>query len=304
MNIQQLRYFSKVYETNNFARAAEELYITRQALRKSILSLESDIGQQLFTNDSNILKPTIAAYDLYQASRGALRAFDELEQHMVESKERSEEIIRLGVSCGAEEVFPRKERLRFTEDYPGTFDVNSRLHTIESTPNAIYKMLLDGELDYGNTIDVSINDTLFDSQVACEGQIHLALRKDDPLADREEIYISDLVGRNFATQGPEYGIHRLIEEEAKRTGFELNIVMKGATQASMLRNVESGHSICYSYSQAKHPSIAPNVISIPFASPVMRWRYYSVCRKGMGDPYLLRYFAGKETAWGIDLLSS
>lgn len=303
MNIQQIKYFSKVYETSNYAHAAEQLFISRQALRKAIQSLESELGCELFVFKANALHPTMAAYDLYQASREALKAFDELEDHIKNAHDKDSGTIRFGVSYGADEVFSFEDRLLFTECLPGTIDVNSKLCTIEGTAQDVCGMLLDGRIDYANIIDVSINDSLFDYEVACEGGLYLAVRDDDPLACKDSVLISDLRGRNFGTQGDGFGIHRLLAYEAERAGFNLKVAFVGAMQSSMLRNVESGHTVCYAYSSEANTVIAPHVKMIPFDDPIMHWKYYSICRKSMGDPYLLRYFAGKETPWSIEALS-
>ena len=303
MNIQQIRYFSKVYETNNYARAAEQLFISRQALRKAIQSLELELGQELFVSHANALHPTGAAYDFYQASREALKAFGELEQHVKEMRGAGDKTINFGIAYGAFDVFSSDEKLLFTEPFPGTADINFRLRSTEGTAREIYDMVLDGRIDYGNVIDVSVNDALFDYEVAYEGSLYLAVREDDPLASRESVRISDLRGRNFGTQGPDFGIHRLLASEANKAGFELNVAFVGATQSTMLRNAESGHTVCYVYDPEGIETTAPHVKAVPFEAPVFHWRYYSICRKGVGDPYLLRYFAGKEVAWGIEALS-
>lgn len=303
MNIQQIRYFSKVYETSNYARAAEQLFISRQALRKAIQGLELELGQELFVSYSNVLHPTAAAYDFYQASREALKAFGELEEHVKGMRGLGDETINFGISYGAFDVFSFEERLLFTEPFPGTVDINFRLKSVEGTAREICDMVLDGRLDYGNVIDVSINDTLFDYEIACEGDLYLAVREDDPLASRESVQVSDLKGRNFGTQGPDFGIHRLLASEANKAGFELNVAFVGATQSTMLCNAESGHTVCYAYSPKGCEAVAPHVKAIPFKDPTLHWKYYSICRKGMGDPYLLRYFAGKEVDWGIEALS-
>lgn len=36
MDIQQIKYFSRVYEMRSFTQAADSLFISRQALRKSV----------------------------------------------------------------------------------------------------------------------------------------------------------------------------------------------------------------------------------------------------------------------------
>ena len=75
MDIQQIKYFSRVYEMRSFTQAADSLFISRQALRKSVARLAQEMGEPLFENRGNVLFPTSAADLLFSASRPVLSAF-------------------------------------------------------------------------------------------------------------------------------------------------------------------------------------------------------------------------------------
>ena len=53
MDIQQIKYFSRVYEMRSFTQAADSLFISRQALRKSVARLAQEMGEPLFENRGN-----------------------------------------------------------------------------------------------------------------------------------------------------------------------------------------------------------------------------------------------------------
>ena len=79
MDVKQLRFFRKVYESQNMQHSADELFITRQGLRHVIKALECEIGEPLFEVRKNRLEPTEAAHKLYQLSDGAIAAFEKVE---------------------------------------------------------------------------------------------------------------------------------------------------------------------------------------------------------------------------------
>jgi DNA-binding transcriptional LysR family regulator len=89
VDILHLRYFSSVYETLNFSHSAERLYISRQALRQAIRSIEVELCQPLFVNRSNKLWATRAADTLYQESCEVLRAYRNLENSVEVLKTQS-----------------------------------------------------------------------------------------------------------------------------------------------------------------------------------------------------------------------
>ncbi|MGN1406297.1 MAG: LysR family transcriptional regulator [Erysipelotrichaceae bacterium] len=53
MDIKQFKYFLKVAENGNLSKSARELFISQQALSKSIIKLEEELGAQLFERTYN-----------------------------------------------------------------------------------------------------------------------------------------------------------------------------------------------------------------------------------------------------------
>ena len=58
MNLSQLYYFRKLAEVQHYTKAAQELYITQPSLSASILSLERDLGIDLFQREGRGVKLT------------------------------------------------------------------------------------------------------------------------------------------------------------------------------------------------------------------------------------------------------
>jgi len=54
MNIGLARTFLMICETDNFAKAAEKIFITQSTVSTRIMSLESMLGQTLFTRNKSI----------------------------------------------------------------------------------------------------------------------------------------------------------------------------------------------------------------------------------------------------------
>ncbi|MGL5094233.1 MAG: LysR family transcriptional regulator, partial [Planctomycetia bacterium] len=60
MELQQLRYFLKVAEVENFTRAADVLAVSQPALSRAVASLEAELGRPLFERQGRRLALTDA----------------------------------------------------------------------------------------------------------------------------------------------------------------------------------------------------------------------------------------------------
>ena len=81
MNHRQLSYFLEVYKRQNITQAAKDLYISPQAISKTITMLESELGVKLFLHDKNKIIPTNEAAKLAIHAERIL-----LEYELIESK--------------------------------------------------------------------------------------------------------------------------------------------------------------------------------------------------------------------------
>ena len=64
MTIQQLTYLLEVYKTGSFSAAAKNLIISQSAVSNAVLSLEKEIGAQIFTRGQNGLTVTVQGEDV------------------------------------------------------------------------------------------------------------------------------------------------------------------------------------------------------------------------------------------------
>lgn len=96
MDIRSLAYFVSAAKNLNYSKAAEECFISRQALRQQIQNLETELQVTLFENNHNHLTLTPQGKILLENSKKLLQDFLDLQQMMKEiaSKKR---VIRLAV---------------------------------------------------------------------------------------------------------------------------------------------------------------------------------------------------------------
>ena len=294
MDIQQIKYFSRVYEMRSFTQAADSLFISRQALRKSVARLAQEMGEPLFENRGNVFFPTSAADLLFSASRPVLSAFAQMEAELNLGKLKSQGIVRFGQSVEASDVMTSGE-MRQVIDFSSTSElVTKGMRFTEANCVELRQQILEGDLDYASLIATVVNESLFDYDTAIGGRIHIAVRTDDPLAEKSFIRLEDLEGRPFTSQGAGFDVHDRLVEATEERGVKLNIVCTRSGLHNRLEMVQTGVTLTYAYRDLRFPRVAPDVVCIPLEEAPMKWFYCTIAKKGLGDPYLLRFFSGKE----------
>lgn len=166
MDIQQIKYFSRVYEMRSFTQAADSLFISRQALRKSVARLAQEMGEPLFENRGNVLFPTAAADLLFSTSRPVLSAFAQMEVELNLGKLKSQGIVRFGQSVEASDVMTSGE-MRQVIDFSSTSElVTKGMRFTEANCVELRQQILEGDLDYASLIATVVNESLFDYDTA------------------------------------------------------------------------------------------------------------------------------------------
>lgn len=96
MTLQQLRYASIIYETGQFSRAAQQLFVTQPSLTKAINELENELGFDLFIRTRKGVSITERGSEFIVYARQVLMQYGLLEQKFKSSTNFKQ---RFAVSC-------------------------------------------------------------------------------------------------------------------------------------------------------------------------------------------------------------
>lgn len=299
MEIHQIRYFSRVYELHNYAAAAEDLYLSRQGLHKSIRHLEGEVGQKLFDYDGASLRPTQAGVRLYQATRTLMRGFYEAEGALSDLQSQARGIVRYALCNGPRDFFTPEEAEKLER---ASFVVNEplpvTLHSRTCLPRDGLQGLLSGKYDYCSLVTDRANEEVYDVRWGKRGRVHALVPATSPLAKKSVLSIADLAAVPIALEGEGYVFTDILLDRARRIGFEPEVVHSGGGLTPCLAQALNGLAVTYSFLTAKEMGLPTHaVVSIPFEERFMRWGHAICARKGTADPYLLAYFSGSLTQW-------
>jgi len=149
MDITQLRYFLMTAETLNYTKAAERLFMSRQALRQALGFMEEELGMPLFSNEKNKLSLTVQGEYLQLSARAVVSAFDQMMQD-VRQFSQGEVCLTIGVSVSlypflASEIDEIVKK--FQQKYPQVKIIGKRL-----TNDEVIDAVTCGTVDAGMAI--------------------------------------------------------------------------------------------------------------------------------------------------------
>lgn len=194
----QLDTFIHVANSGSFSKAAENAFITPQAVIKQITLLENDLGLKLFDRTHRGVVLTAAGQSLYQDAKYMIQYSKEALERARTAMRDSENTIRIGTSLMTPSKFLMDLWPNIQKQCPA---LKIQLIPFENTPENAREILA----NLGQNIDVvaGVYDHEFLRSRGCAA-LHLAmvpilcaLSVSHPLAQKERLEISDLYGENL-----------------------------------------------------------------------------------------------------------
>ena len=151
MDIRQLHYFLTLCEEMNYTRAAQRLFLSRQALRQSISALEAEMCGPLFISAHHKLALTDRGMSLQRHAAPVVEQFQQM-QAALRAEIQSAQPVRIGISVAlVPDYLPGLETQldKFRQQYP---HVEMRFRLLDN--DAVADGVEQGELDAGLVIDL------------------------------------------------------------------------------------------------------------------------------------------------------
>ena len=180
MTLSQIQYFRAVAQTGNITSAADQLYVSRPAVSRSIRDLEKEFGIAFFRRSNTGLALTEAGCIFYEACNDIQNRLDALEQQIAEKKARDScSEIRLGLTpLTGITIFPQFYR-EFHSAHP-----EIRIVTMEYSHSQARLMLEDGSMDASFTTHTEGLAETVGSMVLTQTQLVFCVSSAHPLASR------------------------------------------------------------------------------------------------------------------------
>ena len=192
MDIRQLHYFLTLCEEMNYTRAAQRLFLSRQALRQSISALEAEMCGPLFISAHHKLALTDRGMSLQRHAAPVVEQFQQM-QAALRAEIQSAQPARIGISVAlVPDYLPGLETQldKFRQQYP---HVEMRFRLLDN--DAVADGVEQGELDAGLVIDLGcaapvLARTTLRADPAC-----LLVPRGHPFWEKERIPLAELRGQ-------------------------------------------------------------------------------------------------------------
>lgn len=178
-----------IADHGSVAAAADMLHVAQPAVSRTLQQLESSTGIKLFERLPRGMRPTPEGELFLPHARAITTGLIELERHLDSIRNGSTGSVRIGtVVAGSADLIPLAIA-RFSKSRPLV-----KIAVVESNPDHLYASLLGGELDFviGRLSPLSERDHV-DSEPFYQASVQVLVRRDHPLARRNNLSLGDLV---------------------------------------------------------------------------------------------------------------
>ena len=232
MQIESLKVFCDLAETESFTKAAQINGVTQSAVSQTISSLERLFKSLLIERSKKRFRLTREGQVLYDYSKQIIQTFDSLHSKLQEIKDIISGTIRVATiySIGLHDLPPYIKR--FLKDYPTV-----HIHVEYRRANQVYEDVL------GNVVDVGLvayptKDSKLEIIPLRKDPLVLICHPQHPFAKMKAIKLKNLAGQKFIGFEPDIPTRKALDKIFKEHGVTITNVMEFDNIETVKRAVE------------------------------------------------------------------
>src|SRR2546422_11297523 len=232
MQIESLKVFCDLAETESFTKAAQINVVTQSAVSQQVSSLEKTFKSLLIERSKKKFRLTREGQVLYDYSKQITATYDALHSKLQEIKDIISGTIRVATiySIGLHDLPPYLRK--FLKGYP---TVN--VHVEYRRPNQVYEDVI------GNVVDLGLvaypqRDTKVEVYPLRKDPLVLIVHPQHPLAKNKSIRLKSLSGHKFIGFEPDIPTRKAIDRLLKESSVQVDHVMEFDNIETVKRAVE------------------------------------------------------------------
>ena len=234
MNVKQLRAFLAVAECLSFAQAGERLHLSQPALSLAIKSLEDDLGGQLLARTTRNVGLTPEGETLLPLARQLLADWDNTEELL-----RQRFTLQMGkVSVAAMPSFAGNLLPVALKVFRGRYPrVNVAVHDVIN--EQVLEMVRHRRVELGIGFEPESSNSLVFTPFYMDRFVAV-VAADSPLAGRDEVSWSELLGQDFIALQRPSAVRLLLEQAILPRHGKLSVAFESHQLSTIGRMVANG----------------------------------------------------------------
>jgi len=232
MQIESLKVFCDLAETESFTKAAQINNVTQSAVSQQISSLERQFNSLLIERSKKKFRLTREGEVLYEYSKQIIQTYDALFSKLQEIKDIISGTIRVATiySIGLHDLPPYLKK--FLRTYP---TVN--VHVEYRRANQVYEDVISNVVDLG-LVAYAVKDPKLEIVNLRKDLLVLICHPNHPLARNRTVKLKDINDQKFIAFEPDIPTRRAVDKILKDHGINVHVVMEFDNIETVKRAVE------------------------------------------------------------------
>ncbi|WP_075980496.1 LysR family transcriptional regulator [Bacillus massilinigeriensis] len=274
MDIAELKCFSKVCQTKNLTRAAKELFITQQALSRTINNIEKQMGTKLFYRNSRGVTLTDFGEYLYKKAERLLKEFDTFQEDISRKIEGEKRKLKIGFSPGTLRILGSKDILELAKNNLGI-----NIDIFEYADKVCEANVLEETLDMAVTVNPR-NNKDFNYYPLMKHNLVAVVNKDNPISNRESMTFTDLKNEKLILIDDSFRMPQVVIKHFQDEGITPNIYSKLSHDLNLAYDFVALNKGVFIFIGSLTDIKAYNeIVSIPIEVPTAVWEVGFIIKK-------------------------
>jgi DNA-binding transcriptional LysR family regulator len=232
MQIESLKVFCDLAETESFTKAAQINQITQSAVSQQVSALERTFRSLLIERSKKKFRLTREGEILYDYAKQLINLYESLYNKLQEVRDIVCGTIRVSTiySIGLHDLPPYLKK--FLKTYPGV-----NVHVEYRRSNQVYEDIMGNGDDIG-LVAYPVKEPKLEVVPLRKDKLVLICHPKHPLAKSQNIHLKDLADQKFIAFEPDIPTRKAIDKAFKDAGVEVDTVMEFDNIETVKRAVE------------------------------------------------------------------
>lgn len=256
MDIRELRYVVAVADEKSFSGAARQLLVTRQAVARTIRSVEACVGFRLFEQAGHGLIATERGELFSEAARRIVHCFDDeldpfllVSDYAPQGRARSvRRALTVALVNGGTAGLPAGFFERFSSPTAGV-----ALSVEEMSSDSVLDAVECGNADVGILGTHPSLVRAFDTRAICCQGLWLLVPEEHAFSRYDHVELADLDGQPMVTAGHHNHLHRFFMDRCRIEGVTPDIRANSTDGAMMAQLAREYGALRFGFSPAEKP---------------------------------------------------